>query len=81
MSGYGKGDAARDTGSSSGEVSKAWHAARDDAAASGELSERNASKTSDTESGGFLNFLSRLAGFGGGDDSDPKTGSDVGSFG
>lgn len=46
------------------EVSRAWHSARDDAASSGELDERNSNKTSDSENGGFLNFLARLAGLG-----------------
>ena len=33
--GYGKGDAARDTGASTSQVSQAWHDARDDAAREG----------------------------------------------
>lgn len=37
-SSYGKGDAAKDTGSSIKEVSGAWHTARDDAVSSGDLS-------------------------------------------
>lgn len=67
MSGYNKGDAARETGASTSETSRAWHTARDNAAASGDLPERNSNKTNDSEGGGFLNFLFRLAGFGGGD--------------
>jgi|GEM_PF-2605277 len=70
MSGYNKNDASRDTNSSSSETGKAWHAARDDAAGSGNLSERNADKTSDSEGGGFLNFLFSLAGFGKRDSSE-----------
>ncbi len=53
-SGYGKKQAARDTGSSTKSVSRAWHAARDHATSSGELSNRNRHKTSDSREGGVL---------------------------
>lgn len=34
---YDKGDAAKDTGTTPGKVSEAWHTARDDAVSSGHL--------------------------------------------
>ena len=68
MSRYSEKDAAKDTGSSSKSVSRAWHDARDDAAGSGHLSERNENKTSDSENGGALNALFSLLGFGKKDD-------------
>ncbi len=40
MSAYNEKDAAKDTDSSSKEVSEAWHQAREDAQKSGELPER-----------------------------------------
>jgi hypothetical protein len=49
MGGYDKTDAAKDTGSSTSEVSHAWHAARDDAQSSGELPERAAHKAEKPE--------------------------------
>lgn len=51
---YTKEDAARDTGSSTSEVSKSWHKARDDAASSGHLTERNESKVGDSEHGSVI---------------------------
>lgn len=50
-SGYDEKDAAKDTGSSTSEVSRTWHQARDDAASSGHLSERNKPKVSDSPEG------------------------------
>ena len=47
MSGYDKSDAAKDTDSSSRDVSQAWHDARDDAVDSGDLS-RGGSTHSDS---------------------------------
>jgi len=49
MVGYDKVDAAKDTGSSTSEVSHAWHVARDDAQKSGELPERAAHKAEKAE--------------------------------
>ena len=66
--GYTEKDAAQRAESSVGEVKRTFHTARNDAAASGELPERNDNKTSDSEGGGLLNFLFRLAGFGKSDD-------------
>jgi len=57
MGSYNKKDAARDTSSSSKDVSKAWHQARDDAASDGFLNERNDNKTSDSEEGSILNSI------------------------
>ena len=54
MSKYGKGDAAKDTGSSSKSTRSAWHDARDHAAGSGHLSERNKNKVRDSENGSIL---------------------------
>ncbi len=54
MSGYGKNDAAKDTGSSCKEVSQSWHQARDDAASEGSLQERNYDKVSDSTTGPIL---------------------------
>ena len=51
---YSESDAAKDTNSSSKEVSEAWHSARDDAAGSGHLPERNENKVSDSENGPIL---------------------------
>jgi hypothetical protein len=61
---YSKKDAAQDTGSSTKEVSRAWHAARDDAAGSGHLPERNENKTSDSREGGILSSFFSAIGFG-----------------
>jgi hypothetical protein len=47
MSRYDKSDAAKDTNSSSRDVSRAWHDARDDAVDSGDLS-RGGSTHSDS---------------------------------
>jgi hypothetical protein len=47
--GYDKKDAAKDTGSSISEVSRAWHDAREHAQAAGELPERAASKAAQQE--------------------------------
>ena len=49
MGKYDKGDAAKDTGSTKGEVSGAWHQARDDAVKSGNL-ERGGDKGGDSGS-------------------------------
>jgi hypothetical protein len=54
MSGFSKKDAAKETGSSNKETSRAWHQARDDAASSGQLNERNENKTSDSEEGSAI---------------------------
>lgn len=62
---YTEKDAAKDTGSSEKEVSRAWHSARDDAASSGELEERNERKVSDSEGGSFLYSIFKAV-FGGG---------------
>ena len=50
MGGYDKKDAARDTDSSTKDVSRAWHDAREDAQAAGELPEREANKAAQDES-------------------------------
>jgi len=50
MSGYGKNDAAKDTGSSSSQVSKAWHEARERAQKDGELPERATHKAQKSSS-------------------------------
>ncbi|MDO8639591.1 MAG: hypothetical protein Q7R53_01575 [bacterium] len=54
MSKYTPKHAARDTGSSTKTVSKAWHQARKDATSSGSLSERNRNKASDSKNGSIL---------------------------
>jgi hypothetical protein len=51
MGGYSKKDAARDTGSSPKDVSRAWHDAKDAAQKSGQLPERAASKAQQSGSG------------------------------
>ena len=54
MAKYTQKDAARDTKSSSRDVSRSYHDARNDAASSGHLNERNESKVSDSEDGPIL---------------------------
>lgn len=60
MSNYNKNNAAKETGSSAKDTSRAWHTARDDAAGSGFLNERNDNKTSDSEEGSILNGIFSL---------------------
>lgn len=62
--GWTKDDSVQRDGVTPKEASRAWHQAREDAAGSGSLPERNENKTSDSESGGLLNFLFRIAEFG-----------------
>jgi hypothetical protein len=68
MGGFGKKDAAKETNSSTKDVSHAWHDARDDAAGSGHLNERNENKTSDSETGSILSAIFSI--FRGGKDDD-----------
>jgi len=65
VGGYGKEDAAKETGVSGKELGRTWHQAREDAASSGHLPERNDNKVSDSPEGNaIMDFISSF--FGGG---------------